>query len=532
MAVDTPPPKEPRRVQAGRHFESHSDNGIGGRKAPASPRLLDPHGIYGTRSANRLLMARRRRMLQNLIGLAVLALIVAGWWAWQRVPRAPALSLLWSRSLSTMPSAPAAVALAGTQPSLLVPTDSGRLIIVDVRNGQTRNIALSAFPLRAQPLVVGNAAFLPCEDGILYAVDWQSGRTLWRHDSGVSMTTRPAVFRMALPQQSTLPPNATPASQDNATPNATASPSTLVSSATPTPRAPQMQSVVVAANDEGVVIALRISDGKVLWRRDLKAPVGNGLTIWQSEPGQTPRLYVPVLGGVMTRGGLRCLDAVSGRELWKYPSDPTIYAAQVAPPVIDEQNGVVYCVDDTGTVSCLEARSGKRIWKRFLKTLPSAPPDALPVLRAEPVLLSLDGQPHLFVAGNDGGVRCIQSTLQPNANPAADKVSQSPKWSFDAGGAVRQAFAAVNPAGGSPQAANSQGATSGAAGAASVVAVGSDKSSVLLLDARTGRRVAQIPVSAPANMGVLVFGDQIICISDGALIESFDLRDLRHLALS
>ncbi|MDF2439716.1 MAG: hypothetical protein JWN98_700, partial [Abditibacteriota bacterium] len=61
----------------------------GGRdgRVPNSPRLLDPHGIYGTRTANRMRVARRRRAVHNLM-LAVLAMVaIAVFFAWRRAPR-------------------------------------------------------------------------------------------------------------------------------------------------------------------------------------------------------------------------------------------------------------------------------------------------------------------------------------------------------------------------------------------------------------------------------------------------------------
>ena len=50
--------------------------------------LLDPYGIYGTRTVQRRRAARRRRALQNMSVLFIFLVMGAGAWAWWKMPRA------------------------------------------------------------------------------------------------------------------------------------------------------------------------------------------------------------------------------------------------------------------------------------------------------------------------------------------------------------------------------------------------------------------------------------------------------------
>jgi outer membrane protein assembly factor BamB len=483
MAVDTPPTRS-----------GSEKSNLSGRKSPASPRLLDPHGIYGTRSANRLRSARRRRVFQNLALLALVTGIVAGAWAWQRMPRVPALSPQWKLTLAATPSASAATVSDGNRNFLLVPTESGRLVVVNVQDGTARDLAVSAFPLRSQPVVTGDTAFVPSEDGVLYAVNWKNGIVAWRFDGETSMTARPVLVQMTLPADTSAP---TPANSS-------------ATSATPRPASKPVL-VVIAANDEGVVTALRAGNGRPLWRRALGAPVGNALAV--SNSGDTSRVMVPLLGGITTRGGLRCLDARNGRVLWQYPTDPKIYAAQLPAPAVESagNNSNVYAVDDSGLVSCLDAATGRRLWKRFVVPLPSAPRDNLALLRCEPLWLMVNGQPRLLVAANDGGVRAFMA--RPTAQREPETVQQMTitrqLWSYDAGGAVRGGLTSLSPEG----------------AARPLVAIGSDSRHLSIIDAVNGQQVARAPLSSNAGLGCSVVDNRLICLSNRAHVEAFDVSE-------
>jgi outer membrane protein assembly factor BamB len=460
-------------------------------------------------------------MFQNLGLLSVLGAVVAAWWLWNRVPRVKALPVVWSRSLPVSVAAQAVVAVQDKESFLLVPTESGRLQVLRARDGAIRDIALAAFPLRAQPSVQKQIAFVPAEDGALYAVNWTTGRTVWRFDSGAAMTTRPVLVQLPVAAPTPPTPPVPAASVPGAATAATGAPVQTATPAAP----PSTESVVVAGNDEGMVVALRARDGKVLWRRALNAPVGDGLSVWND--AEVPRLFVPVMGGVTTRGGVRCLDARTGREVWKYPADPKIYAAHLPAPAMTVQGGDVqlFCVSDEGLVSCLQARSGKLWWKRYLKATDAVPADTLPVLRCEPLAITIGNQTRVVVAGNDGGVRCLDARLPRDGvgENAVEARTERVLWNFNAGGSVR-GLLAVTPAPGA------EGETGGTT--VPLLMVGTDASTVHLLRADDGRGVARAVTGSDAVAGAVVVGDLLICLGEAGRIEAFDWSDARWLAAS
>ena len=273
--------------------------------------------------------------------------------------------------------------------TLLVPTESGNLLAVDATRGTARQSFATAFPLRAQPLVVKDVAFVPCQDGTLYAVAWRTGHLLWSHATGVAMTTRPVYAQALVPDAAPTPaatpqmgvtpaplgtPTASSTPPESATPTSTvtpgATPASLgsISTPTPTPAPPQATGLVIAGNDEGNLMALRASNGEVVWQRAASGPIGCGLTATRDATGRA-LVLIPLLGGVAARGGLWCLDARTGVPVWKFPQDNKSFAAQLPAPAVDG-NGTdaanrVYGADDSGAVVCLDLKTGHKIGKRM-----------------------------------------------------------------------------------------------------------------------------------------------------------------------
>lgn len=331
---------------------------------------LDPLGIYGTRTAARLQSARRRQRLQrNLFALLVVALLVAAY-LFLRLPRTSSLAPQWSRALALQPAA--APALVPDGQTLLVPTQGGLLYAVSVSPTATdapRAVFKTAFPLQAQPVCSRNLAFVPCQDGAIYGVDWQKSKVVWRFGTSAALTTRPVL----VPLQS------------------------------PTPR-----EIVVLGNDEGRVVALEAKTGKQLWTRKMGGPVGQSLA---ASGGAKPLVFVPFLAGVAARGGLACLDAASGALKWRFPTGATIFSAALCPPAIEsDASGTakkLYFATDEGALFFLDAQTGKKIgWqKTFATPLPAHSQNALISLRGAPVLVG----DSVIVGGNDGVLRAYET---------------------------------------------------------------------------------------------------------------------------
>ncbi len=527
----------------------------------SSKPLLDPHGIYGTRTSYRLRAAQRRQTMQTLFVLAFLLALAVGLFSWARrvVPIAPD----WTQPLPAAPSAPS-VLPGGAESALLVPTRSGSLLSVSAGSGVSKTLFTAAAPLRAEPLVTGQTVFVPCEDGTLFAVDRRDGKTQWQHHTRSAMTTRPALVRVALPVRAGLP---IPAPSAPSAPGAPASALPNAAPAAPvTPQKPstEMRPVVIAGNDSGEIVALEAGSGKLLWRQAARAPVGDGLAVG-SEAAGSARVFVPLLGGAGARGGLLCLDARSGRILWGRGRD--LIAAHLAAPVVGavEKNGRerVFCGGDDGSILCLDARSGRILWKVFAQPLPKVeaanasrgasnsetPSDAagdVPLggseagaeailLRGEPLLKTYRWGTQLVLGGNDGGVRCL------------DARDGRLLWTFDAGAAVRcrprslrlgAEGQAVTGSLSAPRAASSRadrgaatGDATGDAGGGTVrdadardlLLVGSDGPAAFALDARSGAMVWRFDTQGAASDTPHLHNDRLLLVTREGYAQSFPL---------
>lgn len=497
-------------------------NGAAGRVAgasasSASPRphnpMLDPHGIYGTRTAYRVRAARRRRVSQNLvIGFAFVALVMA-LVMYRRVPHTKTIGSDWQTHLMTnLLAMPVAVSTkAGGV--LLVPTESGNLIAVDAVRGTVQPGFATAFPLRAQPLVLGNIAWVPCQDGALYAVDWRTGQVLWSHATTAAMSTRPAYTRIFLPSATT------PTPVPGATPGANAPPAVGVSPATApittgsgmnsaastpmpvsTPAPPKPVPIVIAGNDEGVVTAMNANNGRVLWHRTATGPVGNGLTTTRGATGQ-PLVLVPLLGGVAARGGLWCLDARTGAPVWRFPQESKSFAAQLPAPVVDGVAGQpttrAFCVDDSGAVVCLDLKTGQKIWKTFAQPLSGGHGNASVLLRGEPMFKAYSWGERLIMGGSDGAVRSL------------DAHDGRLVWAFNAEAPVRCRPQAVR--------------LNSSYGQRDIILSGCDDAALYALDAQTGALLWKYKTSSPAYAGAVVMNQHIIAVSADGSIQSFAL---------
>ncbi len=101
-------------------------------------------------------------------------------------------------------------------------------------------------------------------------------------------------------------------------------------------------------------------------RQIWKANVGVGFSSMSVSKG---RLYT--MGNTGDVDSVYCLDASTGRELWKhsYPcsaKDPNGYHGTRCTPTVD--NNRVYTVSREGHLYCLDATSGKVVWSKDYKT--------------------------------------------------------------------------------------------------------------------------------------------------------------------
>ncbi|HEX8833920.1 MAG TPA: PQQ-binding-like beta-propeller repeat protein [Abditibacteriaceae bacterium] len=482
--------------------------------------LLDPHGIYGTRTASRLRAARRRQAVQNTAAVSVVVAIAAGAFAFSRERHVAQLKREWRSALMTAPTALPAWGVtgetnpqpitAGSKPAntpqgstengaefLLVPAETG-LVAMNAATGAIGARFLTDFPFRAQPLVIGSVAFAPSEDGTLFAIDWRRGRALWSYRSGVSQSTRPAYTRVTMPK-------APPAENSAPSSSATDTPADVA----PSPGASGPRPVVVAANDDGWVSAFEAGNGRLLWRRKLDAPVGNGLTASDGTDG-IPRIYAPLLAGLGSSGGLVCLDGATGRILWRTEMD----AAQLPAPALDAAaSGAatgatpasaprIFTVGDNGAVVCFDAATGRKVWKMTVGK--AAAGESAIVLRGEPLFKVYSWGRRLFVGGNDGVLRALDAT---NGNEL---------WSFQAGAAIRGRPRSLRLDG-------ERGVFGMGSSTRDLILVGADTDTAFALDARDGTPLWKCRATGITFAAPQVQQNSVVLLTREGFVEKFSL---------
>lgn len=138
---------------------------------------------------------------------------------------------------------------------------------------------------------------------------------------------------------------------------------------------------------------------KQLW----KANVGIGLSSCTVSDG---KLYT--MGNTEETDAVYCLEATTGRELWKhsYPcsaKDPNGYPGPRCTPTVDGTR--IYTLSRNGHFFCLDASSGKVLWaKEFTKDYSAKPPTwgyaGSPLIEGEWVVTEVGGSGSSVVAFN------------------------------------------------------------------------------------------------------------------------------------
>jgi outer membrane protein assembly factor BamB len=463
---------------------------------------LDPYGIYGTRTQARLRASRRRRQTQNLLLVLIVVAIVAvvfalSRWRREKTDVAP-LRIETGTAMEVAPLFAPAVKTDGAA-LLIINRDGILLRYDDIENSQNNGAQSAArktvllrddFPLHT-PLLAGDKLFVPSESGVLTALLWREKRVLWRKKFDDALTAQPVAFVIARPAPSPVP--APPVSNDatDATKSVSAAPAR-------TAPAPALRQVVTAASDAGLILAIDVGSGQVLWRARMPAPIGNGLTT--VEANGRARILVPLLGGTAMRGGVWCLDGASGKVLWRFPKDARAEAIQFAPPLADLPGNRAYFGNDLGAVFALNLTTGnhdakKQIgWKSFV-----APDDedakTAVLLRAAPLLMDSPNKQNklLLLGGNDGEVRALLAG------------TGSTLWRYRTNAPIISLLSVK--AGGEPDR----------------VLVVNRSSQLVLLDAQTGRVMRRLSGRSETFVGAAVSDRYIFAATQNGAIHRFTL---------
>lgn len=325
--------------------------------------LIDPYGIYGTRTAHRLRNRRRRQQAQQVIlGLIILGLIAVGIYSW-RTRRIPTLKASASWPLLISPSAPPA--WDSQYQNMLIPTKDGQIVAVWplAHPVHSRILIETDFPIHSTPVLDDKYLYTGSESGVLYAMDRATGKLIWQYNSGASISTQPQI----------------------------------------------LGNLIFCGNDAGWLFCLRTKNGKLVWKRQLPSAIGNGLATVAS-PDKL--VLAPLTDGAAQRGGVWALDANNGLIKWKFPVKGITNAQQITPPVTADIAGKtrVFCANDTGALINLNAANGKYGdsddgWKVYFQH--AANPTSQLMLRQPPLPEPQPSPTRLYISGNDDAVRCV-----------------------------------------------------------------------------------------------------------------------------
>ena len=322
--------------------------------------LLDPHGLYGTRTAQRMRASKRREVGQKILLAVLVAILVTIAWTRLQQPRINTLALQKTVALN----GEIASDVTRYADELWFTQQSGALRVIDLGNYSNRRFATLDFTARAAPLVTQAQVFVAAEDGTIHAFERADSRKTWARKIGASFS--------ASPQHRVLDVGGA------------------------------KLNVLFCASDEGVVVALKTEDGQPLWRRDLSTTIGNGMAIVDN------RLWIPIGATQNSRGGLACLGLSNGNINRKFDLGASHIAALASGDAPQNQNKIVSAGDD-GAVFCYDGATKKRLWKIFAQPLPNAPKDQAIVLRGAPLFKTYSWGERIFIGGNDGALRAFDA---------------------------------------------------------------------------------------------------------------------------
>ncbi len=188
------------------------------------------------------------------------------------------------------------------------------------------------------PAVAGGTAYVACSNGLLYALELETGKPLWRCDAGAGITSMPAVFEAGILVGTA---NGRVINVDSQGGLAWEFEAGGAVASAPIPAGGR----VYFGSDDGCLYCLDASNGSRLWSYE----AGSQVRV-------SPCLYEGQVFGASYEGDLFALDAGSGRLAWTYRSQ----GLPVVHPAADD--GRVFLATEL-VVSCLDAQSGKRLWE-------------------------------------------------------------------------------------------------------------------------------------------------------------------------
>jgi outer membrane protein assembly factor BamB len=161
---------------------------------------------------------------------------------------------------------------------------------------------IDAVALYGTPAVTTDSVFVPTYDGILYALDRETGAVIWSYE-----TDGPLIGGVAV-----------------------------------------SDGTVYFGSSDGNVYALDASSGALRWK-----PFETGDEIWSTPAVDGDALYVTSLDG-----RLYALDAANGTEGWSFETDAGI----ASPPVVDKDTGLVLVGGFDSRLRAIDPATQEEIW--------------------------------------------------------------------------------------------------------------------------------------------------------------------------
>ena len=210
--------------------------------------------------------------------------------------------------------------------------------------------------ITSSPVVVDGVVYAGSWGGYVYALNAENGELLWRYETGDRVSAALAVSKDMVYAGAGRYVYALQASTGDMIWSTTVE--VNVSSFSPVPAG----GVVYAGSITGILHALDVSDGEVLWQH--RANEESYALTASGEQSHDDVFTAPVVAGETVyigtdSGHVRALDASTGDVHWEYAAHSDV----ILTPVVD--GGVVYAAGSfDGSLHAINASTGEPLWVR------------------------------------------------------------------------------------------------------------------------------------------------------------------------
>ncbi|WP_243641378.1 outer membrane protein assembly factor BamB family protein [Natrarchaeobius halalkaliphilus] len=265
------------------------------------------------------------------------------------------------------------------------PTSDGETILVAADTGVIRALtpegnerwrletgASRSLGFHGTPAIVGDVAYVGGYDGVLYAIDVESGELIWRtgireFDGAIAIGSSPAYIdgRLYLLAEYSDPASGALWEIDAETGTPTWSDDRIWGMPHPSPAIDCDAGRLVTGSNDGVVYCWEFPSLEFAWSFQAGGeggPDGESMAGGRFNLGAEIKGTTPVYDGAAFVGSwdgrFYRLDLADGSEEWSFETGQVI----MSNPAIDPDEGVVYVGGDDRHVHALDAETGDELW--------------------------------------------------------------------------------------------------------------------------------------------------------------------------